>query len=151
MVVQLQELGVSAVPSTSRMDSRTPVTRATFVKMVGDVGADALLLTQLVSLHSEGSVVDMNPESTVIVRPTMYWNVFSVEEREYVERPAVEFEHSLVLRTDLYSVKTQQPVWGMESRSTYALGFDRSKDYTVLRNESRAIARYLSRDGLIAR
>ena len=151
VVAQLAEKGISAVPSTSHMNTRTPVTRATFVKMVDDVDADALLLTQLVSLHSEGSLVDMSPEATVNLRPTGYWNVFSVDTTEYVEPPAIEYAHSLVLRSEIFSVRTRQPVWGIESRSEFSIGFDRMQDNSVITREARAITSYLSKDGLIAR
>jgi len=62
----------------------------------------------------------------------------------------VDFEHTLVLKTDLFSVKTEDPVWGIESRSKFDLGFDQAKDYTIIVNEAKAIPSYLSRDGLVA-
>ena len=150
VVSNLSELGTDAVASTSLMDTRTPVVRETFMKMVSDIGADAVLLTQLVSLSSVGKVVDMNPQSTVNLRPTGYWNVFSVEVTEYVEPQAVDFEHSLVLKTDLFSVESEDIVWGIESRSKFELGFDQAKDYQVIVNEARAITSSLSGDDLIA-
>ena len=75
--------------------------------------------------------------------------VFSVETTEYMEPQAVEFEHSLVLLTQLYSVLKQETVWGIESKSRFSLGFDQSKDYSIIVNEAAAIAKYLSRDGLL--
>lgn len=150
VVSRLTEMGTEAVASTSMMDTRTPVTRATFMAMVEDIDADAVLVTQLSSLRSEGTVVDMNPESTVNVRPTIYYNVFSVDTKEYVEPQAVDFEHSLVLVTDLYSVSKQETVWGIESRSKISQGFDQVRNYAVIVDEAEAIARYLSRDGLIS-
>jgi len=150
VVSNLSELGPNAVASTSMMDTRTPVVRETFMKMVRDIDADAVLLTQLVSLSSVGKVVDMNPQSTVNLRPTGYWNVFSVDMTEYVEPQAVDFNHSLVLKTDLFSVESEDTVWGIESRSKLQSGFDQGRDYTVFVNEARAIASSLSGDGLIA-
>ncbi len=150
VVTQLSQRGTSAVASISLMDTRTPVIRDTFLKMVEDIDADAVLITQLVSLRSVGTVVDMNPESTVNLRPTGYWNVFSVDTTEYLEPQAVDFEHYLVLKTDLFSVSRQETVWGIESRSRIELGFDQAKDYSVIVNEAKAIASYLSRDGLVA-
>lgn len=151
VVAELAKLGTDSVASTSLMDTRTPVTRATFMAMVEQLDADAVLVTQLVSLRSKGTVVDMSPEATVNLRPTGYYNVFSVEMTEYVEPQSVDFEHSLVLLTQLYSVLKRDTVWGIESRSRFSLAFDRSKDYSIFINEAHAIARYLSRDGLIAR
>ena len=150
IVSQLSALGTSAVASTSLMDTRTPLVRDTFVEMVENLDADAVLVTQLASLRSVGTAVDMNPQRTVNLRPTNYWNVFSVDVTEYVEPQAVDFEHSLVLLTELYSVLTQETVWGIESKSKFELGFDQSKDYSIIVNEAEAIATYLSRDGLIA-
>ena len=58
VVRRLTELGTEAVASTSLMNTKTPVTRATFMAMVEDLDADAALVTQLSSLRSEGSFVD---------------------------------------------------------------------------------------------
>ncbi len=151
VVSQLSELGTESVASTSLMNTKTPVTRATFMAMVEQLDADAVLVTQLVSLRSEATVVDMRPEATVNLRPTGYYNVFSVEMTEYMEPQAVEFEHSLVVLTELYSVLKREPVWGIKSKSRYSLGFDQSKNYSIIVNEAKAITEYLSRDGLIAR
>ena len=41
IVRELRELGVQAIASTSKMDSRTPVTRQTFAAMVDELGSDA--------------------------------------------------------------------------------------------------------------
>jgi hypothetical protein len=150
VVSQLSALGTTAVASTSMMNTKTPMIRDTFMEMVENIDADAVLVTQLSSLRSEGTVVDMSPEATLNLRPTGYWNVFSVDLTEYVEPQAVEFEHSLVLRSELFSVRTQEPVWGIESKSKFSLGFDQAKDYSIIINEAEAIAKYLSRDGLLA-
>lgn len=149
VVSQLSKLGTESVASTSLMNTKTPVTRATFMAMVEQLDADAVLVTQLVSLRSEATVVNMSPEATVNLRPTGYYNVFSVETTEYMEPQAVEFEHSLVLLTQLYSVLKRETVWGIESKSRFSLGFDQSKDYSIIVNEAAAIAKYLSRDGLL--
>jgi hypothetical protein len=149
IVAQLAEGGTRAVPSTSLMDSRTPVIRATFQEMVENLDADAVLVTQLVSLQSVGTMVDMNPQKTLNLRPTNYWNVFTADVTEYVEPQAAEFEHSLVLLTELYSVLDKETVWGIQSSSDFKLGFDRIRDISVVDKEAKAIVRYLSRDGLI--
>ena len=43
VVRHLSELGADAVASTSMMDSKTPVTRQTFIAMVDKLDADAVL------------------------------------------------------------------------------------------------------------
>ena len=153
VVKHLSKLGTDtvAVPSTSMMDTRTPVTRSTFIAMVDEIDADALLVTQLSSLESTGKVVDMRPETTVNFRPTYYYNVFSVETTEYMEPQGMEFQHSLVLVTELFSVQSRKAVWAIESKSKIIQDHDTVRDYTVFVDEANAIVSHLSRDGLIAR
>ena len=150
VVRQLAELGTDAVASTSMMNTKTPVTRQTFLAMVEKIGADAVVVTQLASLESKGTMKDMNPQSTHIFRPTYYYNVWSVELTEYVEPQAAKFEHSLVLATQLYSVLNHEAVWAIESKSKIVQNFDEVKGYSIIVDEAKAIATHLSRDGLLA-
>jgi hypothetical protein len=119
--------------------------------MVEDLDSDAVLVTQMVSLRSVGTMVDMNPQRTLNLRPTGYWNVFTADVTEYVEPQAAEFEHSLVLLTELYSVRNKETVWGIQSSSDFKLGFDRIRDISVVDKEAKAITSYLSKDGLIVK
>jgi hypothetical protein len=151
VVKRLAENGTHAVASTSMMDSRTPKTRQTFVAMVDDIGADAVLVTQIANLRSEGTVVDMNPEATYNFRPTYYYNVWSVELTEYREPQAVDFEHSLALATQLYSVSAEDVVWAIEAKSNIKQAFDAGPDYSIYVKEAEAITSHLLRDGLISR
>ena len=70
IVKKLQALGVQAARSTSMMDTKTPIERETFIKMVKEIGADAVLVTQIAALESTGEVVTMNPQATYNIRPT---------------------------------------------------------------------------------
>jgi len=152
VVKQLSELGTDAVASTSMMNTKTPVTRETFLAMVEKIDADAVIVTQLVSLESQGKLKDMNPQATYNFRPTYYYNVWSVDLEEYVEPQALELKHSLVLATQLYSVGKKESVWAIESKSKVVQNVDQlSGDFSVIRAESSAIATHLLSDGLIAR
>jgi hypothetical protein len=150
IVKQLSARGVKAVASTSLMDTRTPVTRATFLEMVTDLDSDAVLVTQLVSLNTGAKMKDMNPQSTHNIRSTYYYNVWSVELTEYVEPQSMELSHTLVLATQLYSVLNKEPVWAIESKSKIVQDYDHRQDYSVFVNEAEAISSQLSRDGLLA-
>ena len=149
VVKQLSALGTDAVASTSMMNTKTPVTRQTFLAMVDKVDADGVLVTQLASLRSKGTVKDMNPEMTVNFRPTYYYNVWSVEQTEYLEPQAVDFEHSLVMATQLYSVQKQDSVWAIESKTKISIGFDQVANYSIIVDEAKAITSHMSKDGLI--
>jgi len=149
VVKKLTENGTQAVASTSLMDSRTPKTRHTFLAMVEKTGVDAVLVTQIANLQSEATVVDMNPEATYNFRPTYYYNVWSVDLQEYKEPQAVDFEHSLALATQLYSVSSKDVVWAIESHSNIKQAFDQGPDYSIYIDEAKAIASSLRKDGLI--
>jgi len=148
-VERLKALGISAVRSTSLMDTRTPVVAQTFIDMVDETGADALLLTQLTSYGAQQEAVDTRPEATVNYWPTYYYNVFAVELTEYVEPPRLQIAHSLVLATQLYSVATREPVWGIESISNFVEIEEDGLKYSVFEDEAEAIVRQMRRAGLV--
>ena len=150
VVTNLSELGAEAIASTSLMDSKTPVTRQTFVAMIEEIGADAVMVTQLVNLEAQATVKDMRPETTVNYWPTYYYNVFQVEVTEYVEPQSVAFDYSLVLMTEVFSVRQREPVWAIQSSSEIALDAETVRDYSIFVDEADAITSYLLRDGLIA-
>jgi len=151
IVKKLAEHGTHAVRSTSMMDSRVPVTRQTFEAMVDEIGADAVLVTQLAALQTTGTVVDMNPQSTYNLRPTYYYNVWSVELTEYVAPQAVDYDSKLSLATQLYSVQAEDVVWAMESNSNIHRAFDKGPDYSIFVKEAGAIVTQMRRGGLIAK
>jgi len=147
---QLTERGIKAVASTTMMDTRTPLNRETIVAMVKKLGSDAVLVTQLASLDTETKLKSGSPQATYNVRSTYYYNVWSVELTEYTEPPNLELKHSIVLATQLYSAKTQQPVWAIESSSKMTQNFDRRSGDTAVINEAKAVAGALARAGLLA-
>lgn len=149
IVKRLATEGTTAVASTSMMDTRTPLVRQTFIDMIDEIGADALLLTQLASFSSEVSARDASPEATYNFRPTYYWNVWEVELTEYVEPPRLESEHSLALTTRVYSVSERSPVWAIESKSKFVEVQEDGLDYQIFVNEANAIVKHLKRDGLV--
>ena len=150
-VKRLAELGTESVASTSMMNTKTPVTQSTFIAMVDEIGADAVLLTQLASLESTKKVVTMRPRQTVNYWPTYYYNVFAVEVTEYVEPPSLEVDYDLSLVTELISVESREQVWAIESKSRIVQDHEQVADYSVFVDEADAIAGALERDGLIVK
>lgn len=145
----LSERGVNAVASTSLMDTRTPATRQTFLGMVEELESDAVLVTRLASLETTAKMKDMNPEVSYNVRPTLYYNVWSVDQTEYVEPQGLQLKHKLVLATQLYSAKTREPVWAIEAKSKLKVNYDRFNDYSIFVDEAKAITGRLVRDGMV--
>jgi len=150
IVQQLEERGIRAVASTSMMDTRTPVTRQTFLAMVDSLGSDAVLMTQLVNLETEAKLKDARPESTYNIRPSYYYNVWGVELTEYTEPQGLQLKHSIALATQLYSAAKQVPVWAIESRTKISQDYDERGDVSVIADEARSIVSHLSRDGLLS-
>jgi len=150
LVRELKERGITAVASTSMMDTKTPVTRQTFLDMVEARGSDAVLVTKLANLDTSAKTKDASPEATRIFRPTYYYNVWSVELTEFVGPQDVEFTHTVVLSTQLYSVSEQGPVWAIDSKTKLARDYQNRGDTTFITDEAKAIVSYLSRDGLLA-
>lgn len=150
IVKQLRERGVQAVASTSMMDTRTPVTRETFVAMVESQGSDSVLITHLVDLETEAEMKDARPETTYNITPTYYYNVWNVDVDEYVQPQGMTLNYSIVLATQLYSVAKQEAVWAIEATTKISMDYDERGDTSILTEEAKAIALHLSRDGLLA-
>lgn len=151
IVKQLAERGAVGVASTSMMNTKTPLVAQTFMDMVKDIGADAVLLTQLTSHEASLSERARRPQATYNYWPTHYYNVFQVELTEYIEPGRVEAEHSLVLATQIYSVQSREPVWGMESSSVFVEIQEDGLEYDIYVDEAAAIVRHLLRDDVVVR
>ena len=149
IVRELEARGVTAVASTAHMNSQTPVTRQTFLKMVDEHGSDAVLVSHLISLDTTAKENDSRPESTYIVRPTYYYNVWSVELTEYVEPPFLTHTHNIRLASQVYSVNDKDAVWGIESKSRIVTQRETQGDTSFINDEAAAIVRALAADGLI--
>lgn len=151
IVKALEDKGTRAVRSTSLMDSRVPMKRETFIAQVEEIGADAVLVSQLANLEVRGKVVDMSPQATYNVWPTYWYNVWSVELTEYVEPQGVNYEGNLSLATQLFSVQTRDVVWTMESNSNLKRAFDRGPDYSIYVDEAKDIVKELRKARMIER
>ena len=149
IVTQLAELGTDAVASTTMMDTRTPVTRETFMAMVDKIGADGVIISQLVHVESTSKLKDARPQATYNFRPTYYYNVWSVELTEYVKPPGLEIATQLVMATQVFSVATRESVWTMEAEFEIVQDIDQAWSYSVFPNQAKEISKLMSKDGLI--
>ena len=149
IVKALAAQGTDAVASTSMMNTKTPLVRQTFIDMIDKIGADALLLTQLTSHAANHVERDARPEATYNYWPTYYYNVFQVELTEYVEPPRLETEYSLVLASQIFSVKLKEPVWGMESSSVFVEVQEDGLDYQKFVEEAEAVVSGMNRSEVI--
>jgi hypothetical protein len=151
IVKQLKSQGIDAVPSTSLISVKTPLNRESVLAAVEQANSDAVLVTQLLGGESSFKVRDRRPESTYNVRPTYYYNVWDLELTEYSEPPGLQAEHELTMATQVFSVRTKEPVWTIETRSKLKRNIDRQFSGTSISDEANAIAGAMARDGLLAR
>ena len=151
VVNALKETGAEGVRSTSMMNTKTPVVPQTFLDMIDEIGADALILTQLTTHDAETKEKDARPRATYNYWPTYYFNVWEVQLTEYVEPPRLQTEHDLVLATQVFSVEKQAPVWGMESESKFIEVQEDGLDYNVFIEEATVIVKHMKSDDLVSR
>ena len=151
VVSQLAERGTKSVASTSMMEPTTPMTKENYVAMIDEIGADAMLVSQLVDLQTGVTIQDANPEATYNIRPTYYFNVWDVNLTEYIEPPFVGIEGTYLLATQVYSVSTRDAVWAIESTADFKQDISVPRPYVIYLDEARSIVKHLSRDGEIAK
>jgi hypothetical protein len=151
IVKELTARGITAIASTRLMNTKTPVTRQTFQAMVDEHGSDSVLISQLISLDSTAKENDARPEATRIIRPTYYYNMWSVELTEYVEPPFLTMKHEIRLATEMYSVSAEESVWAIESKSRIVTQRETQGDTSFITDEAKAIVRNLAKDGLLAK
>ena len=70
---------------------------------------------------------------------------FRYEYAEYQDPMTITTVHTVILATDLYDLASESKVWGVESTS-----LDKATVDATIDGASRAIARALSNDGLLA-
>lgn len=150
-VKALKAGGTQAVTLTSLLKIGTPVNRETVIPVVEKIGADAVLVTQVTDMQTTGKIKDRRPESSTNIRPTYYYNVFSVDVTEYVEPPAVQYHFNLALRADLIAVDNKESVWAVASTTKDKSDFEGTRDYSKIVNQAKAIVDALASDHLIAR
>jgi hypothetical protein len=151
IIAQLADRGVEGIAMTSMSDSRTIINRDTVVDRVQKTGADAVLVTQLVSYEAEGEIKGARPEATYNFRPTYWYNVFEVELTEYTEPDYTQFTNQIALATDVFSAQTQQKVWSMSSDWEIKEGLQPGRDYTAFVGEAKSIVDAAARAKVIGR
>jgi hypothetical protein len=149
IISQLAEKGTVGIASTSMMDSRTPLVRQTFVDMVEKVGADAVLVSQILDLSATPDVKAASPEATYNIRPTWYYNVFTVELTEYTEPRVVDVTSDLALATSLISVRQKAPIWAIHSETSIKQRSGDMSNYAFSQPQAKGIVDRLARDKLI--
>jgi|GEM_PF-817739 len=141
-----------AIAATSLMTTTTPLNAESILAAVKKSGADAVLVTQLIDLTESQTIVkDRNPQTSVKVSPTYYWNVYDVRVTEYMEPQYLEAKGTVLLMTELYQVDGQQRVWGVESKAKIVKDLSRPDYYPFVDSEAQKLVKRLRSEGIIQR
>ena len=151
IVKQLQERGIEAVASTSKMTTKTPLNRESVLAIVDELGSDSVLVTQLVHLDTESKVTNSRARATYNVRPTYYYNVWNVELTEYEAPEGLELKHKLTMAIEMFSASSTESVWAIETNSQIKRDINQHTTGNTAQKEAKAIVNALSRDGLLAK
>ena len=151
IVKQLQERGIEAVASTSKMTTKTPLNRESVLAIVDELGSDSVLVTQLVHLDTDSKVTNSRARATYNVRPTYYYNVWNVELTEYEAPQGLELKHKLTMAIEMFSASSTESVWAIETNSQIKRDINQHTTGNTAQKEAKAIVNAMSRDGLLAK
>lgn len=146
LVASLREYGVDAIPSYAALGRGTPLARENIVAAVGEVGADAVLVTRLKSAETQAQVEQSREEVKVSRRDGRPVDLFRYDYEVLSAPEVVRVTTTVVLSTDLYSVAGKARIWSVDSTA-----FDAESVKEVIETEAGAIIGQLRRDGYLAR
>lgn len=132
VVRALRAAGADGDSSLARMGSVEELTADTLVAAASRAGVEAIMITRVLRADAP------HPAATTTV-------VDSMQAYATAEDPlAAILTDSVILRTDLYLVRRQRRIWGVESTQ-----FDKSNLFGVIDGAARGVTTQLKADGLI--
>ncbi len=151
LVRRLTTAGAQASRMSALHSSDTDIDREAVLRQVEAVGADAVLVTQLVRFDTQAKSKNRSPKGSYKFGATPYFNVYTVEQAEYIEPPTVELTYDVAVQTDCYSVLGETKVWSIVTESHFKRDIEDQLDGSRIEAEAQAIVTALARDGLIGR
>ncbi|MEL7450530.1 MAG: hypothetical protein AAFN78_15055 [Pseudomonadota bacterium] len=148
---RLTAAGIKAVALTSVQKPGHKLSREEVARAVEITSADAVLVTQLISYDPSVKAKHRSPEASYKFGTTYYFDVYTVDYKEFVEAPTVLLTGDLSLQTDLYSVESRSRVWAIKSEQKIKLNLEDRWDDSIVVAEAEAIVGALGRDRMIPR
>lgn len=149
VVSQLSARGVEATAMTSVQSSGDTLDRDAVLRQVQRLGADAVLVTQLLSLDSNLKEKKQSPFGGYKFRTTPYHNVYGVETVIYDKLPLTEMVYDAAVRTDLYAASSKKTVWSMGSERHVEYDAEQPVNYINVIDEAQVVVRRLAKKKLI--
>ncbi len=157
MAAAVQGRGATAWASHAEMAADQPLNRETVGIAVDSTGADAVLVTRLVSHEVSGQDVDArttiraNPETESINNIGRYdynqykvQNLFGNESTEYEEAGYTVIKSTVTLSTDFYETEKGKLIYSLETTT-----YEKESAFELIDESTRAIAERLGKDRLI--
>lgn len=141
----LESANVEAIAAYTETGLKTNMLQDEIDAAAKNAGADAILITHIVSVDTR---VDVDPGRTDILSecrggdPVDY---FLYDYRELKEPDSVKIAHTVVAVTSLYDASDGERVWTIQSTC-----FEKASMDEVLQEEAKAIVRQLQIDNLVS-
>lgn len=135
--------GTAADPSLRYLRAAQQLDRDTVGAAVREAGADAVLVTRLVSREVVAGEVPGRTGVKTQRRSESPVDFFRYDYREYAEPPVLIAKNDVILATDLYETQAGKLIYTVEITST---GLE--SEYDIFDQVTRAIAKRLQKDGL---
>lgn len=142
--MQLLDAGVTAFPAHNNTGSKTVLKRTEVDLAAKETGADAILVTHIVSVDTDAEKQEGRVDVRAECRGGDPADYFLYDYSELKEPDTVRVAHTVVAVTNLYTVGERKRLWTIQSTC-----FDRETINEGLLGEAAAIARQLKIDRLI--
>lgn len=142
----LRRLGISATPYHQAVSGSGDISRERALELVAEHGFDAVLVTQVRSLHSSVDVAQDSASTKVVRKDGRPINFFRYDYEELDEPGAMSLLAEATLDTDLHRAPGGDVVW------TFSWSSNGAENAGILIDESStAVVRRLNRDKVLAR
>jgi len=142
---QLQAAGGSAISAHTRTGVKTTLLQEEINTAAEAAGADAILITHVVSVATTANMEEGRVNVTAECRGGDPADYFLYDYEELKEPDSVSIAHTVVVVTNLYAAREGKLLWTIRSTC-----FEKETMDEVLLQEAEAIARQLKIDKLIS-
>jgi hypothetical protein len=156
----LRDAGTVALASTARMTTKDALDRERVRALVGETGADAVLVTRIVhqdvAMRAERGSIGARPDATVDLRNRYDPSVYTLYRYDFsvgVAPDRLIVDRTVAVRTEVFAVSSGLVAYAIDSRVQLSELESRSfgSDAAVLDRVGRALAARLIRDGVVAK
>jgi len=139
----LRDVGSKAVTSHSVVGFDVVVTEEVLAEAISKSGADAVLITQIVSNEISTSKIEGRVRINKECRKVEFYDPFLYDYAEIQEPDSTSISHTVVVVASLYDASNNERLWTAQSTC-----FDRQTRDEVLLDQATTIAAELRRDWL---